>query len=274
MNLTPTLRPTSSVLVAQYRAERLGVRRVDGHLVGHDLEGDHLSLLEAARALALEGGKLLGRHLLLVAEEANLLVAASRTGVHVAEGDQLVARDLDAGLLGELLGGDTDEGSLLVHHAGGDLHAARAANRKARLLGPDNPALSLARQDDEDGDGVAADEDDARDGLTVEGCVGLELDEADVRAEHVDRLDHDARHRDLRVDRLKPLLELEARQKLEDDVVCDERRLADDWHAIAVDEDGNGVALGKGNCALEGAAATSHCARSHLAKSRQGRRRI
>jgi len=188
------------VLVAQHRAERLGVRRVDGRLVGHDLEGDHLSLLEVARALALEGCQLCRRHLLLVEEEANLLVAASRTGVHVAEGDQLVALDLDAGLLGELLGGDTDEGALLVHHAGGDLHEVGAADRKARLLGPDNPAFALARQDDEDRNCITAYEDNTRDGLVVEGRVCLELDEADVRAEHVDRLDYDARDHDIRVD--------------------------------------------------------------------------
>ena len=187
------------MLVAQHRAECLGVSRVDDLLVAQYLEGDHLALLEVARALAPEGGKLLGRHLLLVAEEANLLVAAARTGVHVAEGNQFVARDLDAGFLGELLSRDADEVVLVIHHAGGDLHAARAANRKARLLCPDNPALAPAHQDDEDGDRVAADEDDARDGLAVEGCVGLELDEADVRAEHVDRLDHDALDRDLLV---------------------------------------------------------------------------
>ena len=199
------------MLVAQHRAECLGVSRVDDLLVAQYLEGDHLALLEVTRALALKGGKLLGRHLLLVAEEANLLVAAARTGVHVAEGDQLVARDLDAGFLGELLSRDADEVVLVIHHAGGDLHEAGVAYRKARLLGPDYPALTLTRQDDENGNRITAHEDDARDGLAVEGCVGLELDEADVWAEHVDRLDYDANDRDAWIDRHEPLLELEAR---------------------------------------------------------------
>ena len=183
------------MLVAQHRAECLGVSRVDDLLVGHDLEGDHLALLEIARALALEGCQLSERHLLLVAEKANLLVAAAWTGVHVAEGDQLVARDLDAGLLGELLCRDANEVVLIIHHTGGDLNEGRVAYRKARLLGPDYPALTLTRQDDEDGNRITADEDDARDGVAVEGCIGLELDEADVRAEHVDRLDYDASDR-------------------------------------------------------------------------------
>ena len=193
--------------------------------------------------------------------------------MHVAEGDQLVARDLDAGFLGELLSRDADEVVLVIHHAGWDLHAARAANRKARLLCPDNPALAPAHQDDEDGDGVAADEDDARDGLAVEGRVGLELDEADVWAEHVDRLDYDANDRDAWIDRHEPLLELEARQALDDDVACDELRLANDGHGVAVDEDGDSL-LREGNCAPWAAAstaATSDAARSHLGKSRRRR---
>jgi len=60
---------------------------VDGVLVGLDLKDDHFALLDVARALALEGGKLHGRHILLVVEEENPLVAAAWTGVHFAEVD-------------------------------------------------------------------------------------------------------------------------------------------------------------------------------------------
>jgi len=226
-------------------------------LVGHDLESDDLAL--HARALALEVGELLGRHLLRVAEEANHLVATSGAGIDVAEMVQHAGRDLDASLLGELLRGDAGEVPILVQHAGRELHTVPRANRKARLLGPDYPALALAHQDDENGDGCAADEDDARDGHILEhavllvngldGRVGLDLDEADVRAEHVDRLDHDFTHRELRVDRFDPIAELEARHACDDELVRDVARLADDAHGNAVDEDGDGFLLGEGNWA-------------------------
>lgn len=143
---------------------------------------------------------------------------------HLREVDELVGGDGDAALLSQLAGGRARKGGVLVQHAGRQLDKLQRSRGDSRLhrqhrpllrrlpalmaslvplpvpLPPPSAAPSPAAllsvlacvlvEDDEDGDGRAAQKDNAGDGLPPGiGHVGDKLDEADAAATKVvDRL--------------------------------------------------------------------------------------